>query len=152
MKSSTLTATAIFASSALAAKYPAGTNCHSNVECNNNCVNSEFTIINLDGGYIFACDANSPNPTQWYSLGCKTRYDPRGESDGDTDEEVTDAACEAVGGLNCYSRCVMSSKRSADEDLRKEWQDNCGKDKNGYQTEPYIYVERSEATAKIGCP
>lgn len=142
---SLITAVALLASSALAAKYAAGTNCHSNIECENNCLDRQYTIVNEDGGYIFACDPGVADSTQWYSAECWTTEEADRFSER-SDEKATQAACEAVGGTFCTIHCVMSGKRVADEETRKSFRSACKTD-----AEPYIRVEKDEKAAKKYC-
>lgn len=121
---SLITAVALLASSALAANYAAGTICHSNVECNKNCLDAQFTVAEQDGGYVFVCDPSIGNPTQWYNLKCK---EPGSVQNGDkTVVEATADACDSIGGVICsVYYCVISGKRSSDGDLRKAFSDAC---------------------------
>jgi hypothetical protein len=144
MKSSLIAAAALLASSTLAAKYEAGTICHSNVECEQNCIGKQYTIVNEDGGYVFVCDPGVANPTGWYSLSCTS-------GEGYYFEEATAAACKEVGGQSCKYSCALSGKRSEDEDNRKKWSGSCGKDPTGHATYPKIYLLENEKSAKISC-
>jgi len=143
---SLVAAAMIFASTALAAKYAAGTNCHSNIECEDNCVDRQFGIVTLDGGYIFACDPNVDDPTDWYTLECLSF-----RNDDDTTEAVTQAACEELDGQFCQRYCVLSGKRSLDEENRAKWDQTCGPDSQGEATHPMIQVKNGEEDAKKFC-
>jgi hypothetical protein len=146
---SLIAAAAIFASTALAAKYAAGTNCHSNVECNKNCINGQFAIVNLEGGYIFACDPDVPDPTDWYHLTCQPA--PDNDVGGGSAQAATEAACDQLGGQFCRRDCILSGKRSADQDNRAKWRQTCGDDLEGYPTWPEIQFQDGEKGAKISC-
>lgn len=143
---SLITTVALLASSTLAAQYAAGTNCHSNVECEKNCVDKQYTIVNEDGGYIFACDSGVADPTEWYNLRCETSIDMVRVS-----LEATTAACEQAGGQVCSQVCVLSDKRSVDEDNRNKWTGSCGRDADGYQSSAKIFVMKDESDAKALC-
>lgn len=140
------TAVAILTSTGFAAKFKAGTLCHSNRECEANCVNGQFTFALQDGGSVFVCDPAVNDPTQWYTMACA-----HSEQDGVfqqivTDNDITSSACTDVGGQICNYSCVVGGKRSADEDLRAKWREGCGKKNN-----PEIFVESTEESAKVYC-
>ncbi|CZT18039.1 uncharacterized protein RCC_03877 [Ramularia collo-cygni] len=126
---------ALFASSALAAKYAPGTACHSNVECNMKCLDAKWVILHEDGADILACDLNTPDPTQYYLTACRRHYGrklPEGVSpdqaiDGPimVDGEMTSKACAAVGGRTCNKSCSISHKRSAENESRAAWEKAC---------------------------
>ena len=61
---------ALLSGLALADKYAAGAACHSSVECINNCLNSQWTLANQDGGYAFVCDPNLADGTQYFTATC----------------------------------------------------------------------------------
>jgi hypothetical protein len=140
-----ISAVALFASSTLAAKYEAGTICHSNVECEKNCLDKQYTIVNEDGGYVFVCDPGLADPVQWYSMSC------RSAETGTVDKAAMEAVCKKVDGEPCGYSCILSGKRSADEENRTKWTGSCGKDSAGFNMHPVIYVEKDERTAKILC-
>ena len=145
MKSSLIAAMALFASSTLAAKYEAGTICHSNVECEQNCIDKQYTIANVDGGYVFVCDPGVSNPTAWYTLSCTSRNEIL--------EGPTTTACEKIGGQMCEYECALSGKRSEDEDNRKKWSASCPPSEESSEglTYPVIGVEKDEKSAKRYC-
>jgi hypothetical protein len=140
-----ISAMAIFASTALAAKYAAGTICHSNIECEKNCLDEQYTIVNDDGGYVFVCDSSVADPVQWYILRCAS-YGTR-----IVDPDVTKAACKKVDGESCATTCILSGKRSIDEENRKKWIGDCGEDAEGAPTLPELEVFYSEKDARTYC-
>jgi hypothetical protein len=140
-----LPAMAIFASTALAAKYEAGTICHTNIECENNCLDKQYTIVNEDGGYVFVCDPGVADPLQWYNAICKSGQNDRFE------KGTTEAMCKTNGGQFCKYTCVLSGKRSVDGDNRDKWYDACGLDQSGIPTYLEIHVEKDEESAKGFC-
>ena len=134
MKSSLVTAAAIFASTTLAVKYAAGTNCHSNLECEANCIDKQYTVASENGGFIFACDSSVADPLDWYTLMC-----------GSGSDAATTAACAKIGGVECSPSCVLTGKRSVDEDNRKKWAASCDR---GYAE---IIVCKDEKEAREWC-
>jgi hypothetical protein len=140
-----ITAVAIFASSTLAAKYAAGTICHSNIECERNCLDKQYTIVNEDGGYVFACDSNIADPVQWYNLDC------RSFGSHQVEEGVLEAACKKAGGEFCTYTCVLSGKRSVDQDNRAKWARACGKESSGAPTQTELAVRADEEDARLSC-
>jgi hypothetical protein len=145
MTKSLITALALLASTAFAAKYEAGTICHSNVECNNNCINGQWTVAETDGGYVFVCDPSVANPVQWYALTCKY------EREAYPAESGTKKACDEVGGEVCGGTCITSGKRSEDGDLRSKWFDACPRVEDGKLIEPVTRVLAGEEQAKKWC-
>jgi hypothetical protein len=138
-------AIAIFASTAFAAKYAAGTICHSNIECEQNCLNKQYTIVNDDGGYVFVCDPGVADPMQWYNLGCITIGSNK------FNKGATEAACKTVGGESCAYSCILSGKRSVDQENRGKWTIGCGKNSDGIPTQAELIVRSSEKAARIYC-
>jgi hypothetical protein len=141
-----ITAAAIFASSALAAKYAAGDICHSNVECEENCIDKQYTVAEQNGGFVFVCDPGVGDPMQWYRLTC-TSYDNSIDARYPVvNVDETRAACKTVGGTDCENSCLLSGKRSNDEELRSEWTKACGD-----ISEAVVIVQADEEAAKEYC-
>jgi hypothetical protein len=136
---------AIFASSALAAKYAAGDLCHSNVECNKNCLDAQFTVAEQDGGYVFVCDPKVADATQWYGMRCIYTDFSRAFPIQTIDKDVTASACKTVGGQVCGPSCVLSGKRSVDGETRSKWKQACGNDSADIDVRP------DEQAAKVLC-
>ena len=65
-----LAATTLFASHALA-WYASGDLCYSNVECNTNCLFSQWTIGDKDSDFVFVCDKTTTDPDQFYLADCQ---------------------------------------------------------------------------------
>jgi hypothetical protein len=145
MTKSLITALALLASTAFAAKYESGTICHSNVECNDNCINGQWTVAEKDGGYVFVCDPGVTNPVQWYAQACVY------ERERFPAESSTKKACDEVGGEICGSACMASGKRSEDGDLRGKWYNACPNLEDGKFIEPVIEVLGGEQEAKKYC-
>jgi hypothetical protein len=146
---STIAATAlaistVFTSTALAAKFEAGALCHSNRECEANCVDGQFTFAQQDGGSVFVCDSGVTDPVQWYQLACV--YEERFPSKSGTKE-----ACDVVGGKICGSVCIASGKRSEDEEVHIKWANACPVVEDGKSVEPEFYVLNGEAEANKYC-
>jgi hypothetical protein len=91
-----LTIRALLASSALAT-YAPGSVCNSNLECNSNCIKSQWTIAASGNGssYRFVCDPAASDDTQYYSSVCN-KFTFTGNS---YDKGATARACAKVGGL-----------------------------------------------------
>lgn len=116
---SLIAAVTLLASTAFAAgKYEAGTICHSNIECEKNCIDKQYTVAEQDGGFVFACDPSVADPTQWYKFYC-------GDFEG-VKVELTEAACKKFEGQMCANQCVLSGKRGKDEVNREKWKKECG--------------------------
>jgi hypothetical protein len=139
---------AIFASSTLAAKYAAGDPCHTNVECEENCLDKRYTVAEQDGGFVFVCDPSAADPMQWYIAEC-TGLNVGGGlfPDYRLDQETTEANCKATsGGQTCNRRCLLKGKRTDDEDTRSAWAAGCGQGKK-----VVITVKPDEQAAKAYC-
>jgi hypothetical protein len=122
----------LFAATSLtAAKYPAGTICHTNVECNQHCINSKWTVTRMQDDYNLVCDPNTKDPAEYFAARCQER-DPlnhgysTGSTPGSEREDSTKLACEAIDGKLCggYS-CRFDSKRSTEDDWRSKWEKAC---------------------------
>jgi hypothetical protein len=144
-----IAAFAIFASSALAVKYAAGDICHSNVECEANCLDKQYTVADQDGGFVFVCDPSIADPKQWYNMACLER-DILQHGGMIWHEELTKTACKSIGGQAC-SYCVVSAKRSEDEDLRNKWTKACNVGQKRSDKVPQIKVMADEESAKKYC-
>lgn len=53
------------------AKYNPGSTCNTNVECNENCIDSQRTLSEQGGAYIFACDPSVADPAQYFKADCQ---------------------------------------------------------------------------------
>jgi hypothetical protein len=125
-----LASISLFAVASLAAKYPAGTNCHSNLECNDNCLDGKWTITNVQGDYQLVCDPTKDDPTQYYVVYChdKRTKDEDGKPikvEPGFNTEGTKVACGKVGGVYCDSECYLSGKRSTQGDISSSWVNAC---------------------------
>jgi len=132
---------AIFASSTLAAKYAAGDICHSNTECEKNCVDKQYTVAEQDGGFVFVCDPSVANPVQWYAMACTEIGSGRGPQPYKFNAEKTETACKSIGGQACGS-CVVSAERGEDENLRGKWLDNCTGGLARFSTQISVMADR----------
>ncbi|CAI7592886.1 unnamed protein product [Penicillium pancosmium] len=121
-----LASISLFAVAALAVTYPAGTNCHTNTECNNNCLDGSWTIMNVDGDYQLVCDPTKGDPTQYYRAQCYVR------NIGSYRGEDLDAA---------LTRSGEASKATCDKS--GGWEKACGAQKSG--TSIQTFVTASEA-------
>ncbi|CAI7642642.1 unnamed protein product [Penicillium manginii] len=136
-----LSSISLFAVASLAAKYPAGTNCHSNLECNDNCLDGKWTITNVQGDYQLVCDPTKDDPTQYYAAFCYGKA--KTDRDGETtfaegyNTEGTKAECSKVGGAYW--------KRSTQGDVSNSWAKACEAEKssNNFRT----FVTASEAAS-----
>jgi hypothetical protein len=145
-----IAAAAIFASSTLAATYAAGDICYSNIECEKNCLNKQYTIADEDGGFVFVCDPGVADPVQWYRLGC-LEHDSNALDLYKWDRAATKASCTALGGRDCGA-CVTSSKRSLDEEVRKDWAKRCTANGKGAEMRiPEIKLMADEKAATNYC-
>jgi hypothetical protein len=77
---------------------------------------------------------------QWYNLDCKNQGADR------TDADATEAVCKTLGGKFCNYNCVLSDKRSVDDDNRAKWSGSCG---GNLRTE--FYQVKDEETATVFC-
>ena len=130
----------LFAVASLADKYPPGTNCHTNRECNNQCLDGTWTIMQVQGDYQLVCDPTAANPTQYYGAACVTdnRYDPEGGK----------RACDKTGGSFCDNKCYFSGKRTAQDDLSGSWIKACEAEASEYGFfETYV---SASAAARFG--
>ena len=90
-----LAATTLFASHALA-WYASGDLCYSNVECNTNCLFSQWTIGGKDSDYMFVCDKTTIDPDQFYLADCQTvTQNESGVEQIEVDDALTISACAA---------------------------------------------------------
>jgi hypothetical protein len=115
-----LTLIFLFTVTSLAAKYPAGTNCHTNTECNDNCQDGTWTIMNVQGDYQLVCDPAKDDLTQYYSAYC---HKPRSQRFDDI--RGTKVVCNKVGGIYYDRHCFFTGKRSAQGDTSSTWTDAC---------------------------
>jgi hypothetical protein len=144
---STIAATAlaistVFTSTALAAKFEAGALCHSNRECEANCVDGQFTFAQQDGGSVFVCDSGVANPVQWYGLVCELREEDYPAA------TATKDACKKLRGQDCGGVCILSGKRGDDADNRAKWMKECARSEDG---KPELQVLNGEQQAKEYC-
>jgi hypothetical protein len=114
---------ALFAVASLAAKLPAGTNCHTNKECNNQCMGGSWTIMQVDGDYQLVCDPNGQDTTQYYAATCLALSDKI--ADFGPDEVTTKPACEKLGKQYCGDYCFFTGKRSGEEEVAASWKKAC---------------------------
>ncbi|KAM0698665.1 hypothetical protein Q7P36_002132 [Cladosporium allicinum] len=122
-----IAAAAIFASSTLAATYAAGDICYSNIECEKNCLNKQYTIA---------------DQTVDSSLSATRASRIRA---------ATKASCTALGGRDCGAY-VTSSKRSLDEEVRKDWAKRCTANGKGAEMRiPEIKLMADEKAATNYC-
>jgi hypothetical protein len=117
-----LTILALLAGSALAT-YAPGSACNSNLECNSNCIKSQWTIAASGNGssYRFVCDPAASDDTQYYSSVCN-KFAFTGNS---YDKGATARACAKVGGLFCASACVSPGTKSSENGFRAKWSNAC---------------------------
>jgi hypothetical protein len=135
----------LFAVATLAQKYTAGTNCHTNTECDANCLDGRWTIMQNDGDYSLVCDPSAENPTQYYAANCVLRSRPYQHED--TQQTKT---CDAVGGTICNRACLFSGERSGEQELEKKYSDACLTDKR-FKPIFYTYVTADAAKNAVGC-
>lgn len=122
MKLITTTTIALFSTLALADKYAAGTACHSSVECNTNCLNSQWTLSNPTiGGYAFVCDPDLADGTLYYKATC----DLISLTIQVNDREKTTSACTSLGGTSCQFGCVVSGSSRTPDVTAASWKQAC---------------------------
>lgn len=131
---------------AVAAIYPRGTACHTNIECNTKCANSEWTITAQDNEYGFACTQDATNPTLYYqgrcwrSLGLFTVLDT----------SAITKVCKTLDGFSCDLACITSGTSAVEEETRKAWQNGCtlAGAKSG---DIVVFDREDEAKERMGC-
>lgn len=106
---------------AFAQKYAAGDACHTNIECNNNCVNSQWTVANQDGEYAFVCDPDLADGTLWWVGSCdKTILAAQV-----IDREKTASVCNDFCGALCRFGCAFSGSSRTPSDTIAAWEQGC---------------------------
>lgn len=103
-----------------------------------------------DGGFVFVCDPGVADPVQWYRLGC-LEHDSNAIDLYKWDRAATKASCTALGGRDCGAY-VTSSKRSLDEEVRKDWAKRCTANGKGAEMRiPEIKLMADEKAATNYC-
>jgi hypothetical protein len=145
-----LAATTLFASHALA-WYASGDLCYSNVECNTNCLFSQWTIGGKDSDYMFVCDKTTIDPDQFYLADCQTvTQNESGVEQIEVDDALTISACQDFGGTSCSFGCVITGKASAEARTESDWQAACTS-KNALGPAVVIRYKDEDAARKAGC-
>ena len=135
---------------AFAQKYAAGDACHTNIECNNNCVNSQWTVANQDGEYALVCDPALIDTPQYYTTGCYSQS-ISGLFASSYDPDDTRTACNKLAGQMCRLRCVLTGKKSTTDQVRNSWADACsnaGSHKNEFNDQG---LTREQTEKAAGC-
>lgn len=132
-------------SSTVTAFYAANAACHSNIECNNNCYKSQFTIGNQNGQYVFVCDPVTSDPPQSYLAQCNRVLGVVAIPD----TTITAAACKDLGGKFCQPDCVLSGKGSVEQQTRDAWGAACTK--AGGQLGDFDVYEGTKVPTGLGC-
>lgn len=123
-----LQAIAVLATVTHAAKYPAGAICQTNKDCDANCLDSQWSVGQMNSDSVFICDPAKADTTLYFSAHCSTKSVQVGTFGGQQEElntEATETVCKAQGGRMCEFGCVVSSKASAEGDLRSAWESGC---------------------------
>ena len=145
-----LIAVILLSVSVLAAKYPAGAVCRTNVECDANCINKQWTVADRDDSYVLVCDPNVADPAEYFVGQCRSRPEgfpiltPRSYDAG-----KTASACAKLGGQSCPKGRVISTTKSAYTDNYSSWQKACldlGAQGSGFTEET-----KEEADLLAGC-
>lgn len=115
-------AIALVSGIAFADKYNAGSVCRSSVECNNNCLNSQWTIAKQNNDYELVCDPSLAGSTTYYTAQCKSLLfsDVLG-----IDTPKTTSACSAVGGQMCRLACVITGSSFTPSITEAAWKKAC---------------------------
>ncbi|KAJ5741985.1 hypothetical protein N7533_011394 [Penicillium manginii] len=128
-----LASISFFVVASLAAKYPAGTNCHSNLECNDNCLDGKWTITNVQGDYQLVCDPTKDDPTQYYAAYCERKRTTHSSGEITTEK-----------GFN------TEGKRSTQGDISQSWVNACNAEDS--ESDFITSVTASEAVSHgYGC-
>ena len=136
---------ALLSGLALADKLPAGAACGTNVDCNDNCMDSRWTIADQDGAYVLVCDPNLDG-TLYDSATCRT-----GASELTTDLTKTATACDKVGGRNCSIGCVVTQDARSPSVGRTAWKNACAElGTEGYFTTS-VSISKEMAESFAGC-
>jgi hypothetical protein len=149
MKLATKITIALLPPLTLAAKYPPGTACRTNTECNDNCIDKQWTIANRNDVYIFVCDPSLTDPTGYFVGQCRSHALGLPLSPLVYNVEKTASACSDVGGQFCDEGCVITGKESTATEARSTWLEAC----SHYGTEGtgQNKASRGEAVSLAAC-
>ncbi|CAI7664262.1 unnamed protein product [Penicillium manginii] len=118
----------LFAAATMAEQYAAGTNCHTNTECNANCMDGTWTIQQVGGDYNL-----------YYTANCvpqNGRYQPS--------DPKQIKACETVGGTISSRTCLV--RRT----WKRKYNDACYANMF-YKSIFAAYVTADAAKDAVGC-
>lgn len=137
----TLTALLVLAASVSADKYQPGQACHTNGECNKNCLDSSWTVILVDGAPALVCDPDKDDTTEYFIINC--------EKDLDKGRTATTAVCNKVKGQLCAEGCVVSGLHSRQAELRNQIQKACSDNRGSVHFFPEVTLANAQDFA--GC-
>ena len=133
------------------AKYSPGSACNTNIECNENCIDSQWTLSEQSGTYAFVCDPSVADPAQYFKADCQKAAPIIGALLFEYDAETTRVACDKVGGRNCRRGCVITGSTSTADQARDSWGSACadaGASKSGFNIRDT--EGRAESLAECG--
>lgn len=136
---------------AFADTYPEGTACHTNLECNMNCPNSEWTITARDNKSFFVCNTAITDPTQYYRGQCVRVQGTANTPLKLPDYLATARACNYFGGVSCDRACIFDGTESAEKETRKTWAAACKKT-GTVMMSMMISDNEDESKSGVGCP
>jgi hypothetical protein len=138
---------ALLSGLALADKLPAGATCGTNVDCNKNCLISQWTLAKQGTDYAFVCDPNLADGTQYFTAECqKSTF---GIQMGDRERTVT--ACTKVGGKLCDYSCVVTGSSRAPDATPPLWKKACA-DAGTQYSAISARASKENAYRLAGCP
>lgn len=141
--------TTLFAASAVAAKYRPGQDCRTNKGCDQNCIDSKWSVVIIAGDARMVCDPTTLDSTRYVVASC---FAGDSEDFAKGEEKVKDV-CQKANGKGCATNCLLTTPASKEDSLTSRYLELCTGHKNpdgsSYNGFVHVYPTKEEADKTI---